>query len=209
MQRRVASRDFSIISNDCWGGMAYEELAARYQSPFVGLFIVPEDYIVLLRNLRSLVEGPLEFRARSKREEINRWRDDIQRQYPIGVLGGDVEVHFLHYPTQEQAAAKWTRRAARINWDKLRVKMSWHDTPGIEGWLREFDALPLGAKVFLAPRTLAGTSRGIYLNDFSTDGTQQYWRAHKAFDVAAFLEWGDIRRVTWTRALDWLLYWHY
>ena len=181
----------------------------RYESPFVGLFIVPRDYVRLLRTLRASIEGKIEFRERSHDEPINAWRAQISRCYPIGVLADDVEIHFLHYPSRAQAEAKWRRRSERIHWDKLRVKISWHDHPGIEEDLREFDQMPFGAKLMLVPRAIPGTRHGVTLNDFSTDGTQQYWRAHKAFDVAAFLNSGDIRSLSWGRLLGWLFYWHY
>jgi len=38
MRRRVTARDFTIISNDCFGGMAYEEMGMRYDTPFVDCF---------------------------------------------------------------------------------------------------------------------------------------------------------------------------
>ncbi|HMJ91581.1 MAG TPA: DUF1919 domain-containing protein [Candidatus Acidoferrum sp.] len=209
MRARVRTRDFSIISNDCFGGMAYEELGMRYESPFVGLFIVPEDYIRLLRNLRSAMEESITFRDRSQHEHINQFRSEIQCEYPIGVIGENVEIQFLHYPTREQAAEKWQRRAARINWNKLRVKMGWHEQPHMDELLREFDAMPFDSKLIVAPHAIAGTQHCVALRDFSTDGTQQYWRVHKAFDVAAWLDRGEVRRATWGRALDVPLYWHY
>lgn len=209
MQARVKSRDFTIISNDCFGGMAYEELGMRYESPFVGLFIVPEDYVRLLRALRPSIERPLQFRAESRHPRINQFRAEIQRAYPIGVMGDEVEIQFLHYPSQEAAADKWQRRARRINWSKLRVKMSWHEVPCIEDLLRDFDQLPLPGKLILVPQVIAGTRHCVALRDFSTDGTQQYWRAHRGFNVAAWLDQGDIRGATAGRLLDRVLYWHY
>lgn len=209
MQLRVRSRNFTIISNDCFGGMAYEELGMRYESPFVGLFVVPEDYVRLLQNLRESVEGPIRFRAESQHERINAWRAETRRRYPVGVIGDGVELHFLHYLDPATAESKWRRRVARIHWHNLRVKMGWHEHPRIEALLQEFDALPFESKLIVAPQPIPGTRSCIALRDFSTDGTQQYWRAHKAFDVAAWLERGEIRRVTWTRAVDWPLYWRY
>jgi uncharacterized protein (DUF1919 family) len=208
MQARVRSRDFSIISNDCFGGMAYEELAMRYETPFVGLFVVPDDYVRLLRKLRSSIEGPLRFRDHSRHEHINQFREKIERAYPIGVVGDDVEIQFLHYATPDEAAAKWKRRAARLHWNKLRVKMGWHEHAQMDELLREFDAMPFDGKLIVAPDASA-LQHGVALRDFSTDGTQQYWRAHRVFDVAAWLDRGEVRRVTWGRALDVLLYWHY
>jgi uncharacterized protein (DUF1919 family) len=209
MRARVTNRDFTIISNDCFGGMAYEELDMRYDSPFVGLFVMPNDYMRLLSNLRWC-QQPLQFKTESRQERINIWRANVlQKMYPIGVLGDDVEVHFLHYRSRDEAAAKWERRAQRIHWDNLLVKICWHEQECMESWLREFDAMPFARKLALVPRAMPDVRCAVALQGYSTDGTWQYWSSHLHFDVAQWLNTGAIRRVTWTRALDGMLYWHY
>ena len=209
MRRRVTARNFTIISNDCWAGMAYEELGMRYDTPFVGLFLVLDDYMRLLRNLKLYCASQVEFAAQSRHEEINAWREVIRKPYPIGVLGGDVEVQFLHYASREEAAAKWTRRAQRIHWDNLFVKLCWHDGPRMESWLREFDELPFARKLALVPRDVSGTKSCVRLRDYTTDGSAQYWRAHLEFDIAAWLNTGVIQRASVMKPVDWMLYWHY
>ncbi|HWN95234.1 MAG TPA: DUF1919 domain-containing protein [Methylomirabilota bacterium] len=209
MRARVTNRDFTIISNDCFGGMAYEELGMRYDSPFVGMFLVPEDYMQLLRGLRRYCEEPIQFKAASRHSAINEWREVIRKQYPIGVLGGEVEIHFLHYAARDEAEAKWTRRAQRIHWDNLLVKICWHDDARMESWLGEFDGMPFSRKLGLVPHELPGLRSSVALRGYTTDGTAQYWIAHRHFDVAAWLNRGVIHRGSCGRLLDWLLYWHY
>lgn len=209
MRARVTNRDFTIISNDCWAGMAYEELGLRYDTPFVGLFLTLEDYMQLLRRIRFYCESKMEFVARSRHEEINAWREVIRRPYPIGVLGGDVEVQFLHYGSREEAEAKWTRRAQRIAWDNLLVKICWHDDARMETWLREFDEMPFARKLALVPQDIPGLRHAVRLRDYTTDGSAQYWRSHLHCDVAAWLNSGTIRHPAWKQPLDWLLYWRY
>ena len=210
MRARVTNRNFTIISNDCFGGMAYEELGLRYESPFVGLFVPPEDYVRLLRNLKPACEQPIRFKERSRHERINVWRQDIiHRDYPIGVVGDDVEVHFLHYANREAAEAKWTRRAQRIHWDNLFVKICWHAEEGMISWLREFDAMPFARKLSLVPHEIPGVRSAVALRKYGTDGTWQYWSSHLHFDVAVWFNTGVIKTRTWTHPLDWLLYWHY
>src|SRR5688572_28828731 len=68
MRRRVTNRDFTIISTDCWGGMAYEELGRRYDTPFVGLFLAIEDYLRLLRRPQFYCESRVEFVPESRHE---------------------------------------------------------------------------------------------------------------------------------------------
>jgi uncharacterized protein (DUF1919 family) len=209
MRKRVTNRDFTIVSNDCWAGMAYEQLGLRYDTPFVGLFLALEDYMQLLRRLKFYCTSTLEFATQSRHEEVNAWREAIRKPYPIGVLGGEVEIQFLHYASRAEAEAKWARRAQRMHWDNLLVKLCWHDDPRMEGWLREFEQLSYARKLSLVPREIPGLSQAVHLRDYTTDGTAQYWRSHLYFDVAAWLNTGTIRRLSPTRPIDWLLYWHY
>lgn len=202
---RVRNRDFTIISNDCFGGMIYEELGFRYHSPTVGLFLVPEDYMRFLRRLRWHCEQPLSFRDKSQHEAINTWREQIQREYPIGVLSEDVEVQFLHYASQAEAEAKWARRVQRIDWGNLLVKTCWHDEPRMAAWLAEFDAMPFPRKLALVPNGRKYSS-AVSLPRYTTDGSWQHLLAHRAFDLAEWLNTGTIRRKAWLRLLNWMLY---
>ncbi len=208
LRRRVSNRRFSIISNDCWAGMVYEELGIRYETPFVGLFLVLDDYMRLLRRLRFYCGTKLEFRTQSRHEAINAWRESIGRHYPIGRLD-DIEIQFMHYATEEEAEDKWTRRVQRINWDNLFVKICWHDDPRMEGWLREFEALPFARKLAFVPRAVPGLSCTVPLPEYTTDGSAQYWRSHLCLDVAAWLNRGVICRRSGAQRMNWLFYWHY
>ena len=44
-QNELNNKDFTIISNNCWGGMIYESYNLEKQSPTVGLFFMAKDYI--------------------------------------------------------------------------------------------------------------------------------------------------------------------
>lgn len=37
-------REFTIISNNCWGGTVYESYGLPKQSPTVGMFVMPRDF---------------------------------------------------------------------------------------------------------------------------------------------------------------------
>ena len=111
--------------------------------------------------------------------------------------------------SREEAEAKWVRRAARINWDNLLVKICWHDDARMESWLREFDTMPFLRKLALVPPESPALRSSVALRNYSTDGTAQYWMAHRHFDVAEWINRGAIRRVTCGRLLNWFLYWRY
>lgn len=53
--------DFTIVSNNCVGGLIYKQLGFQYRTPFVGLFILPDDYYKLTKDFRYYMEQELVF----------------------------------------------------------------------------------------------------------------------------------------------------
>ena len=125
-KKQLKSTDFTIISNNCWGGMIYESYNLPKESPTV----MAEDYIEFLSDLRGYVNGKLTF----IKPEDSRWKDMPQvsgdkrfGSYPVGVLSNGknaIELFFLHYHSEQEAREKWERRVQRINWNKLLIKFN-------------------------------------------------------------------------------------
>lgn len=57
----LKNKNITIISNNCWGGHCYRYFALPYDSPTIGLYIFPEDYIQLIKDLRKYMAMPLKF----------------------------------------------------------------------------------------------------------------------------------------------------
>lgn len=151
--KKIKNRNFSIISNNCWGGMIYESNNLTKMSPTVGLFFMASDYIKFLKNLKKYINADLKF----IKPESSKWKSAPQLMndkrfgtYPIGVLSvdnEDVEVFFLHYHSKEEAKDKWKRRCKRINWDNLIIKFN--DQNGCtDNEIDEFVSLPFKHKLF-------------------------------------------------------------
>lgn len=118
---RVKNRNITIISNNCWGGFMYQRYNIPFNSPFIGLFLFAPDYIKLLKDFKNLINKDLKFIEFSK----SKYYDEIKLNnhiYPIALLGKDIEIHFLHYDSIEEANIKWRRRCKRINWDNIIFK---------------------------------------------------------------------------------------
>lgn len=143
--------DFSIVSNNCWGGSVYQSLRRPYLSPFVGMFLMAPCYLRLLDDLRGHLAHPPRPLDESRYEAIRLTRGRESPRYPIGVLGDEVEVHFLHYATWEEARAKWIRRSERIRWDRLFVKFGDQNESSDE-CVRRFLSLPFTRKLCLTNR---------------------------------------------------------
>ena len=132
-RRRLINQKISIIASNCNGGVIYHDLGLQYQSPFINLWIKPNDFIKLLSDLR----GYLSYELRFIREE--------GIPYPVAVLK-DIFIYFQHYQTEEEAETCWKRRLKRINFDNIAVFFTDRDGCTYQ-MLQEFDALPYERKV--------------------------------------------------------------
>lgn len=43
--KKLSVDRFTIISNNCWGGTVYESYGMRKESPTIGMFIMPSDFV--------------------------------------------------------------------------------------------------------------------------------------------------------------------
>lgn len=155
-RKQLKFTDFTIISNNCWGGLVYQYFGLPYTSPTVGLFIMDNDYIKFLENLDYYISQPLVFISHSD----SKYQERLQREttakecYPIALLD-DVEVHFLHYKSIEEAQKKWGYRKNRINKKRLLVKMSQRSSNDLS-ILERFEKLPFKNKICFTESMHAG-----------------------------------------------------
>lgn len=162
---KLKYKDFTIISNNCWAGTAvYQPFGLKYNTPTVGLFIMDEDYIRFLERLEWYLKQPLSFIS----PQDSRYYDKISAhgtkdvKYPIAALGKDVELHFLHYKSPEEAFHKWERRKNRINFNRLIVKMSLRDNAyDIQQMHSRFKRLSYNNKFCFSPEPDADGSNEI------------------------------------------------
>lgn len=54
---RLKNKDFSLIANNCNGGFILHDLGLKFRSPFVNLYINPDDYIYILQNLPDIMNS--------------------------------------------------------------------------------------------------------------------------------------------------------
>lgn len=184
----IRNKDFTIISNNCWGGTVYQDLNISYKSPFVGMFIMSPDYLKLLKNLDYYLSQELTFSKKSKYEEINKKRETDP--YPIGNLD-DVELALMHYKSEEEAKDKWDRRKKRMNLENIFVKACEQNGSSWE-FLREFDELPYENKVVFTAKDYHELKNAVYFKDFSTKREMNHY--HKYFDFVSWLNDGEIIR---------------
>lgn len=146
--RRVGldNKDFSIISNNCWGGVIYDIFGLPYKTPTVGSYFAADDYIKFVSNLHyylSIEVEPLDIAVSKNRSIILEKGDE---GCPIGKLD-DIEIVFAHYPDIQNAVTKWNKRRSRVDFDNLIVKYNEQNGFSINNY-HSFVKLPYKNKVF-------------------------------------------------------------
>lgn len=146
--------EISIISTNCFAGRIMQDVGMEYNSPTLGLYFMYPDFIEFLQNLRYyLTEAKIEFVSRSKYTLGNERKEKWSHWYPIGLLGGKVEIHFLHYHSESEAAEKWYRRASRVNFDNLFI-IGMDQNLCTEKDISDFDKLPFERKIMFSSKNL-------------------------------------------------------
>lgn len=108
---KLKDTNFTLITNNCSGGLIYNRLGLKFLSPTINLWFTDEDYLTFIYNLKEFVE-------QGELTEI----EQTEYPYPVGKLTapcGEIKIYFMHYKTYEQAKEKWYDRRERIVWDKL------------------------------------------------------------------------------------------
>jgi uncharacterized protein (DUF1919 family) len=188
IRRRNQNIDFSIISNNCWGGSIYEDLGLPYTTPTIGLFFFAPCYIKFISDLKYNLSQEINFIAFSKYSKAN----DLQKvnPYPIGVINNEIEIHFLHYNSNQEANQKWTNRAARVNFNNIYFSFSDNEECKMNE-ITVFDNLPY-QKVFFSAKNIPSIKSLVHLKSF--DGKpgigniyDNRWLYRNYFDVVKWL----------------------
>ncbi len=128
-------RDWTIVSDNCYGVAYMKALNKPYDSPFFSMFIYAPDYITLLENFDEYMKLTPVAQPTSSEDKFggkSKYRRVISK-YPVLLLKGskgDVEIHFAHEKqSPQEAIRKWTSRSSRMNMNKndMFVKMDDRD----------------------------------------------------------------------------------
>lgn len=180
---RLKNKNFTIISDNCNGGIILHDLRMQFSTPTVNLYMMPEDYLRFLKNPKKYIQTP----------PVEMHEDGIS--FPIGIIK-DVKIYFMHYESIEKAAEKWLERGARVNFDNLYVMMT--DKNGCtKEQAREFDNLPYKHKVFFTSKKQFDISCAVWMRDFEgqpevgvlSDWKPGFWKRRYLddFDYIGFL----------------------
>lgn len=176
-RRGLKNKTFSILSNNCWGGIIYDKYALPYLTPTIGLWIPPNDYIKFLKNLDfyskqtlyqiSYMESHVKDLLISRKKE-GRYIFELESLI-IGRLY-DIDIIFLHYSNFSMAKEKWEKRIKRINFNNLLVKMNDQNECTDKNFY-DFMNLPYANKIFFTSNEKWKNNKNVlYIEKYKKDG---------------------------------------
>lgn len=151
---KLKQETFTILSQNCVGGVFYHDMEMEFLSPTINLFFTAKDFLKFVWHLDYYLSLDLVM--------------TLEKEYPIGILD-DIKVHFYHYATATEAKASWERRKRRIVKEKILVLMT--DRDGFdESAYQKWCEIKYPKVLFTANKKYAGHPDAIYYPEFQKEG---------------------------------------
>lgn len=180
-KEKLINKDFSLISNDCWGAYVYTYLDIRYSSPFIWLYLSSSDFMKLAKDFKKYMECELKF-------------IDSDMSFPVGMLG-DIKLNFNHYKTEDEARSCFEKRKERINYNNLYFRMFSEN----EEEITSFKEIPHKNKVMFFNKEKyfkASLDKNIILMqstpEYLSFGQYAQLQSYKYFDIIEWLNSGNV-----------------
>lgn len=149
VRKKIRNKDFTLITSTCIGGVIYNRLGLRFNSPTINTWISQKDFCKFCSSLEYYISQDLVF------------YDEPTRDCPVAKLD-DVTVVFVHYNTEEEARNKWEERKKRINWDNLYIITS--DGNGVtDDELNSLDNVSCKRKLIITARNRPEIKNSFYV----------------------------------------------
>ncbi len=143
-RKQCPFRDFTIISQDCMGGIIYNRLGMPFYSPTI-------NFLFLGENFCKLAERPsyyFDFDAAPVSTENSPYPNSVT------IKVSDIFIKCPHHNAPEDAASCWNRRRTRVNLNRMIIIANTWDLLGDPGFIERIAALSLPKIIFTADAKL-------------------------------------------------------
>ena len=154
MKAKLHARDFTVLSQNCIGGVFYHDMGLQFTSPMINLYMTGKDFVSFVLNLDYYLS--LELRMT--------WGEE----YPIGYLD-DVAIYFMHYHTCQEAEAEWEKRKTRIIRDNIIVFCT-DMVDFTDEVYKRWRQIPYPKILFTAKREYANESDTVFFPEYERNG---------------------------------------
>lgn len=195
MKKSIKNDTFTIICNNCLGGFLYHDMGLRFNTPTINMFFHSLDFFDFVEHFDYYIENPLI-------QIPNPHYDKNDIDYPVAVLKGedglrDLELHFSHYKTFEEANSKWEARKKRINKDNMFVIFTFYGIRKDIDLYKRAQNLPVKNKLFFVnhPIDRVEYPSFFYIKGFENQvgvgqvGSFQNLMGKRYYDQFDFVKW--------------------
>ena len=180
----LTRRNITIVSDDCWGAEFYRLLRIPYPTPCVGLYVESSEYLDFIANIRAPDAFELQFIA-------------AKQSYPVAMTPY-ATLHCMHYSSENEARDKILRRASRMNWEHLFVKIDLgkpgYGTADVARW----NEMKLTNSLAIIPETSPFPRQkiwnGVSMPYWEINGARMFQISKNFFDFPYWTRTGKIRR---------------
>lgn len=152
------------------------------------MFFYPKCYLDLIANFHENINLELNFVKISKYEKANQLRKT--NDYPLALLGGNIEIHFLHYLSEKEALKKWDRRKQRINFNKMLFAFTDDENCNYDDLLL-FENIEF-PKVVFTSKKFSGITSSVFLKHLNHQNSvgdiyTNKWHTRRYFNVSKWI----------------------
>lgn len=181
-KQRLRAEDFSVISQNCIGGVFYHDMGKKFLSPTVDLFFKEPDFIKFVSNLKYYLNLELDMR----------WEEE----YPVGKLS-DIDIYFMHYSSCKEAKEAWERRKKRVEFEKILVIAT--DRNGFtHDMYEQWKKIPYSKVLFTVNQKFAEEEGAILFPKYVEEGVvpdlipnREFYKNHVLVDTVNSMETGE------------------
>lgn len=120
---KIKNKDFTIISQNCAGGIIYHKLGMRMDSPTINTVLEGENFVKFVENFEYYIT--LE-PVKAKDSYVDVANNVVCHYFSLG----DITIKCFHEKTYEIAIEKWKRRIERVHQDNIFVIANTWDLQG-------------------------------------------------------------------------------
>ncbi|TRW26418.1 DUF1919 domain-containing protein [Flavobacterium zepuense] len=190
--KKIKNKDFTIISDNCWGGNLYTQLKISYKTPTVGLGMGKHGYLNFIEKLNTQEATTFWQLSADRCYPLN-----PRRIYPVGKTSLGT-VHFLHYKEFDPAVRLFQIRYKKINWDnifyKIDFELEFYTPEHIQRWN---DMKIPNSIAFYSDRVKkiwdGEIHNGVYINNWEAGSSYIFGNFQDTFN---YIEWLNTGRIT-------------
>lgn len=192
--RKLLPEKFCIISDDCWGGQIYRQYELPYNTPTVGLYVEPTEYITFFTNLHKPDACDMTF---IQVEGIT---------FPVAKTPY-ATLFFVHYKSETEARETFVRRYKRIDWDNLVVKIDFGKKEYTQEHIDRWNKLRIKRSVALYPptKTKGDIWKGVCIRNWLSNGAGQFDNTRRYVNIFSILRDGTVERTLDYMVLNFLI----